>query len=455
MTATRTLIASAVLALLACGAPGSWAQAEADPPRTEWPLAQETPVFEAPVDPPKEPLDRTPPPDPQGPLTLSDALALALLRNPELEMFAWDVRASEARTLQAGKIPNPEVDVRLYNLGRPEAESDVGRNRIILSEVFELGSKRKRRVTFAETEEAIANLDYEAKRLDVASRVGARFVEVLGAQRIVEAMRRQVSFFEETAELVDALIGRGTVRGVEAHQVQRRLGMARIDLQAAENELGAARYRLAALWGSTSPGFTDATGDLEQVRFLPALEAVIALAEQNPDVVRWQREWERNRAALSVARSERIPDLEVGVGMRWRDDRPEKDYLLDLEISIPLADRKQGDIRSAKFGMARAEAGREATAAANAEAVAELYYELTEAETRRTMLIEHVIPSAQSAVEGLRLGFATTGRDMNDLLDARRDLARAEADYEEALVDYHRALAGLERLVGDSLGTAP
>ena len=48
---------------------------------------------------------------PTGALTLRKALSLALLQNPELAAFAWEVRSGEARTLQAGLFPNPEIDV--------------------------------------------------------------------------------------------------------------------------------------------------------------------------------------------------------------------------------------------------------------------------------------------------------------------------------------------------------
>ena len=44
---------------------------------------------------------------PTGQITLRDALALALLQSPELATYAWEVRAREARILQAGRLPNP------------------------------------------------------------------------------------------------------------------------------------------------------------------------------------------------------------------------------------------------------------------------------------------------------------------------------------------------------------
>ena len=59
------------------------------------------------------PLDPT---DIGGELTLDEAAALALLHNPELQVFAWSVRAAEARRLQAGLRPNPELDIETENV---------------------------------------------------------------------------------------------------------------------------------------------------------------------------------------------------------------------------------------------------------------------------------------------------------------------------------------------------
>ena len=54
--------------------------------------------------------------EPTGVLTLSEALALALIENPELAPFAWRERANEARLLQAKLRPNPELGVEAENL---------------------------------------------------------------------------------------------------------------------------------------------------------------------------------------------------------------------------------------------------------------------------------------------------------------------------------------------------
>jgi cobalt-zinc-cadmium efflux system outer membrane protein len=387
---------------------------------------------------------------------LRDALALALMGNPELAVFSWETRASEARALQAGKAPNPELDIRVYHLDieRRNLPPDEARNRVILSQVFELGGKRRRRFDLAQTERELAGWDYEAKRIEVATVVAGHFAAVLGAQRRVESLRRFVEFNEKTRDSVSALVEGGALRRVETHQVARQVGLARVELQRAESELAAARFGLAATWGRRSPRFTEAVGDLEQVTPVPDIETLIDLAEQSPTIARWSAEQARGEAALALAKARRVPDIRWGAGVRWENDASGQDFLVDFEIPLPLLDRKQGEILEARFDMARAQAGRKAARATSSAEIAEFYYQLEESRARSLTLREEVLPAARASLEAHRLGFERTAANVGDLLDARRDLARAEVQYTDALVDYHLALATLEGLVGQSLAEA-
>src|SRR5689334_4250770 len=55
--------------------------------------------------------------EPAGKLTLQQALSLALLGNPELAPFSIEIRAAEARTLQADRPPNPDVEFLAEDFG--------------------------------------------------------------------------------------------------------------------------------------------------------------------------------------------------------------------------------------------------------------------------------------------------------------------------------------------------
>jgi cobalt-zinc-cadmium resistance protein CzcA len=91
---------------IAFGPPGRAPAEESDyypEPRT---LGNKLPVFQAPAEPDEAGEKDSAPEEPQGAIDLRTALALALARSPELAVFSWNVRAVEARILQAGLRPN-------------------------------------------------------------------------------------------------------------------------------------------------------------------------------------------------------------------------------------------------------------------------------------------------------------------------------------------------------------
>jgi cobalt-zinc-cadmium efflux system outer membrane protein len=385
-----------------------------------------------------------------GPLTIEDALALTLLHSPELEAFSYEVRASEARELQAKKFPNPELDVRLYRLGIPRrfSEPDEERTRMILRQELELGGKRSKRTDLARAERDIAGWDYEAKRLEVSTAVTCRFAALLGAQRRLDSLQKTVDFFALAHGRVMALVEGGNMRTLEGHQSRRQVALARIALQEAESALAVARFSLAATWDSRTPLFSEAVGDLEQIEAVPPLVELLELSRQSPTIARWESEVARSEAALAVAHAERMPNLSVGAGARWEDDAGGRDWLLDLEIALPIFDTKKAGVREGRHNLARAESERKAAEAESDVMLAEVYYRLQASRSRALTLHDEVIPAAQATVEAFRLGFETDTAAPGDLFDATRDLTRAEGDYIDALVEQSQALATLEGIVG-------
>ena len=118
------------------------------------------------------------------PLTLRQALALTLKHNPELSAFSHELRAGEAAVLQAGALPNPVLDVSAENLNNSRLRNDGDRaTSIQIGQLIELGGKRAARIRLSQTGRDLANWDYEAKRIDVLSRVSQYFIDVVAAQQ--------------------------------------------------------------------------------------------------------------------------------------------------------------------------------------------------------------------------------------------------------------------------------
>jgi len=222
---------------------------------------------------------------PAGELTLRQALALALLQNPELAAFSWEVRTREAEALQDGLLPNPELGIEMENIagGGEFSGTDAAETTVTLSQLVELGGKRAKRRAAASLEAELAGWDFETKRLDVLTTTAKAFVGVLAAQeRLAQADELAglaESFFRTVSERVEA----GKVSPMEQTRAQVPLAAARVAQDRDRLALEAARKELAALWGENTASFERAVGSLEHIGPVPPQEQLTSFLDQNPD----------------------------------------------------------------------------------------------------------------------------------------------------------------------------
>jgi len=417
------------------------------------PLGKDIPVFEAPEDPaaPAGP-DLN---EPTGSLTLREALALALVRNPELEVFSWHVRAQEARILQAGLIPNPEIEFEMEDFSGTGALRgfDGAETTLLLGQLIELGGKRGKRKHLAALEGNLSTWDYEAKRLDVYTDVAKTFVDVVGAQERVALSTELVELAEQAVNRVSTRVRAGKDSPVEETKATVTLHTARLELERAKGDLEGTRKRLAAQWGSRLPAFERAEGILEEIAPVPTADRLAELTAVNPDVARWATEFERRQAAIDLADAGKIPDLTVVVGAKHLSEISESALVVGVGIPIPLFNRNQGDALEARYRLAQARAEARAAQAQTDAVLAETYQALTTAYTVATALRDDVLPAAESAYDMTSHGYQRGKFGFLDLLDAQRTLFEAKKQYINALTDYHRSTADMERLIGQTLDT--
>ena len=107
--------------------------------------------------------------EPEGILTLREVLALTLMHNPELKAFSLEIRAAQARQLQAGLKPNPEIEIEVEEVAGSGDRSgfDAAETVIQLSQLIELGDKSGKRKKVASFEKDLAGIDYQNKRLKI------------------------------------------------------------------------------------------------------------------------------------------------------------------------------------------------------------------------------------------------------------------------------------------------
>ncbi len=386
-------------------------------------------------------------------ITLREALSLALLHNPDLRVFAWEVRAREAHALQEGLLPNPEVNTDVEDFAGTGSLRgfDATEATVSLSQLIELGGDRRKRRRVANIEGELAGWNFEAARLDVLTMTAQAFIGVLAAQdRLVlaDSLTAQAQqFYHSVAARVEA----GKVSSLEERRALVLLSMTKIAYETSVQELATARARLAATWGSAAQTFDQAVGDLTSTEVVPPFERLELFIERNPDVARWRDEMALRRADLALEKAEGIPNPVFSIGTRRIRELDETALATGISIALPLFDRNQGAVREAK---SRIRQGEEAKRSATVRALgmlADAYGQLSSAYNSVTTLQRDVLPAAQENFDATQEGYLEGKFDLLMVLDAQRTLFETTNQYIDSMVDYHTAYADVERLIGTPL----
>ncbi len=441
------LITAFMLGLAGCAndplATSSWPEAR--------PLGERLAAYRADPEPPRDPKGRVmEAAEPESGIQLRDAYAAALMRNPELARFSYDVRAAEARAIQAGRWDNPELELEIENFGGSgELEGfDAPEITLGLSQTFPLGGDVQRRQQLARLEGQLAGWDYEAARIALLAEVTQRYVDVLVAQRQVEIAERALALTGQLAESITRRVEAGDAPAVEGSRVLVPVASAEIDLLKAERALETSRVRLAMTWGSTGPRFTQLAGDLNHLPSVPSAEELQQAIDQSPEVARWAVEIASRQAEVELARAEAVPDLTAGLGFRWFNETDDAALVAGLSIPLPVLDRREGDILAARFGIASAAEQQRAIQLQVNAALATAYARLVNARDEVAALRDRALPPAEAAHQDVRRAFDEGNLGYLDVLDAERTLIELRQQHLDALAEFHGAAADIEGLLG-------
>jgi len=396
--------------------------------------------------------DSPAPNEPLGTINLHQALALALMHNPDLAGFTYEVQSAEARAMQAGMMPNPGLEIEIEDVSNEGFDDAV--TSFLFSQPIELGGKRKKRAQVAYLEADAAGWEYEMARLDVFTSAKKAFTEVVAAQEKVILAMEIVGLSEQMLKTVSKRAEAGRDSPIEETKAQISLASAEIEQRKAESDLVTAKRCLAVQWGSSSPVFEDVEGNLDILKPVPPFSALSARVSQNPDIARWDTVIEQSRNALALEKAMRIPDLALGAGFEYSNVEQVTIYRLGLAIPIPLFDRNQGGILEAQSNLVKAEKERDAAKAGFLAELTKAYQTLVSSYDEAVTLRDNVLPAAERAFKGSSDGFRKGRYSYLEVIDAQRTMFELKSQYIEALVTYHSARADVERLIGDSLPTA-
>lgn len=395
--------------------------------------------------------------EPRGALTLADALAAALRRNPGLQSADFDIRTAQARTEQAALRPAPEVGATFENVAGSGAlhGTDSLETTLTLSQVVELGGKRRQRIAVAALGRDGTTLEREARQLDLLAEVTRRFIDVAVAQQQLELSRESARLSETTLQAIERRVAAARTPEAERSRANIALARARLEESQLMQSLRSAQRRLAASWGSAEPRFDAVRAELFELPAVADLDTLLRRLEANPEFVRFATLQRLRDAEWQLARAEASGDVTVGAGVRRFEETGDTGLVLSVSMPLGSAGRKQAAIREAALRREQVDVDRQA-AFIDAQALLYGFYQsLQQARIEVDTLRTQLIPQAEAALAQTRYGYERGRFSYVELTAAQQELIALRREAIVAAATYHRLLAEIERLANEPLARIP
>lgn len=379
-----------------------------------------------------------------SPATLEEFVALAERSHPKLRQALAAVEAARGKAVQARLYPNP-----MLAAGSPQvAGADSQWNGFASQDIVTAG---KLRLSQQAALRDVQKEEYQLvrARFDVLREVRGSYYALLVAQRRVEIYRLLLEIAQRSydigAELEQA--GEGTRADVLFWSIERDRAEVRLLNSTVLVETG--RRELAAAIGLPRADVGTVQADL--FAKLPSFDLKMlqeAIVQRNAlpqaaeaDIARAQ--WELERAVV-----EPIPNVNVLGGYQRQVDFPPQDQgLLQIMVEVPLFDRNQGTIRSARADIATSRANLREIELDLATQAAQTIASYRTAQRLASWYEEFIIPKARETVHLTQQLYGQGEVTFLSLLQAQRTLTETELAFVDAQEDRWRSAVDVADLL--------
>ncbi len=404
-------------------------------------------------------------------LSLQEAVARALARNPDVQAARSDVAQAGAQLVIARQVANPTLSASTSKIptdGSP-AGTSMGNGFfersydtvVSLEQPLEIGGKRRNRRLSAEAALAAANARLRDVERATGNAVARAYVAALVAGESAGIARATAASLSRSSELAKVRFDAGDISASDRLQIEIAEGRFRADAETAEGNARTSLVTLAVLMGAAGDsGQAPPLRPSDSLQALsvaalasevppPGTEKAPELIERRPDVESARRNVDKAEADRSLQLAFRIPDPTILV--QYEREPPDRPNSAGVAVSfpLPLFNRNAGAIQAA--GAAR-EASRTELQRVRSRAAGEIAAASTSLETARRRvraLAGELLEKARQVRDTVAFAWREGGASLLELLEAERSLndlelaaATARGDLIQAAAD-ERAARGL------------
>jgi cobalt-zinc-cadmium efflux system outer membrane protein len=393
-------------------------------------------------------------------LTLADAIAEAIEKNPEIAVIRARLRSMEAKAKQAPDLEDPEIV--LQAMGVPlKSPADLGRsdtNTIGIRQKFPFFGKLGLKEKVALQEAKMVGEQLRGKEREIVAKVKTTYADLFMAQKAIGIVREQLELIDFAIRATDARYRVGQVTQQDIFKALLEQTGLMNQLVAAEEEKQVSEVKLNALLNRSQQVAASAPEELKlpEPSLLPAELEQAALANR-PELREAERGIERPERMYDLAdKNRKFPDFMLGWDYaRMPTDMTKNRYQAMINITVPFSPwtigRRNQEVEEALAEISAAKATREATRNMTLSEIGAALAKVRAGQKSLELYREGLLPQAEMSFRAAMSAYQAGRVEFVSLLEAQRALRETRMGYYRAQTALMQNLADLERAVGKDL----
>jgi cobalt-zinc-cadmium efflux system outer membrane protein len=383
-------------------------------------------------------------------ITLEELQQMALQNNPTFAQSAANIQAAEGRKKQSGLYPNPTFGYQGEQIRGGSFHG--GEQGFFIQQDIVLGGKLGLNRKIFDQELKQAETEADEQRLRVVTNVRMSYIQALAAQQTLDLRHNLSKLADDAVETSHQLANVGQADAPDVLQSEVEAQQAQLAVTMAEQNQQRVWKALAAVVGSPRLPLMKLDGKLEDTPPVNAGELVEKIVDESPAVRIAELGVKRAEAALARAKREPIPDLQLRGGMQQNGEllSGPNGRSVGLQgfasagVRIPIFDRNQGNIATAKADAERAKREVERVKLLLRERAASVVQNYTFSQTAVDRYKNQMIPRAQKAYEMYTKKYQEMAAAYPQVLISQRTLMQLEVSYITALEGFATSSLSLQ-----------
>ena len=386
-----------------------------------------------------------------APLTLEDAIARAMTKNPGISAAQFDIETARARR-DLDALPQPlmlETEIENFAGTGTMSGFDSAETTLRLTKVLELGDKRELRTQIGNARVALAELESDTASQRLAARVARQFTDVQNRQERLKLAEDSLALANRTRDIVAERVRVGRTSAAEQATASIEVARAELLTERLRRELEISRVELAMLWGSRKADFSHAEGDLFEFSDPDELRDLERRLEQSPELRRITAEAGIDRARRKLAQAKGKPDISLSGGVRQLAEVDDTALVFSISVPFGNADRAKVRTREADSLLARSPLAAEQLRLGLLATLNGIHEQLRLSRRQAETLQQDLIPQAAKAVSLYEQGFERGSHTLFELSGAQESLLVLRGEALRAATDYQQTRVQLSALLGE------